>query len=113
MKIAISGKGGVGKTTLCALLARELSEQGKRVLAIDADPNGNLAEAVGYDEETAGRIEPLIEKKNLVEERTGTKPGSMGGCFVLNPKVDDLVERFSVEINGLRLMVTGELKEAL
>lgn len=113
MKIAISGKGGVGKTTLCALLARELSEQGKRVLAIDADPNGNLAEAVGYDEEAAGRIEPLIEKKNIVEERTGTKPGSMGGCFVLNPKVDDLVERFSVEINGLRLMVTGELKEAL
>ncbi len=113
MKIAITGKGGVGKTTLSALLARELAEQGRRVLAIDADPNGNLAGAVGYDEESSGRIEPLIEKKTLVEERTGAKPGSMGGYFVLNPKVDDLVERFSVEIDGLRLMVTGELKEAL
>ncbi len=113
MKIAISGKGGVGKTTLCALLARELSNQGKRVLAIDADPNGNLAEALGYEEQEYGRIEPLIEKKALVEERTGAKPGSMGGYFVLNPKVDDLVERFSVEVEGVRLMVTGELKEAL
>jgi len=113
MKIAISGKGGVGKTTLSALMARELSEQGKRVLAIDADPNGNLAEAVGYDAGRLGRIEPLIEKKALVEERTGAKPGSMGGYFVLNPRVDDLVEKFSVEINGMRLMVTGELKEAL
>ncbi len=113
MKIAISGKGGVGKTTLSAMMARELAEQGKRVLAIDADPNGNLAEAVGYDAERLGRIEPLIEKKALVEERTGAKPGSMGGYFVLNPRVDDLIERFSVESNGMRLMVTGELKEAL
>lgn len=113
MKIAISGKGGVGKTTLCALLAMEMARQGRKVLVIDADPNGNLAGALGYKESESGRIEPLIEKKALVEERTGAKPGSMGGYFVLNPKVDDLVHRFSVEINGLRLMVTGELKEAL
>lgn len=73
MKIAISGKGGFGKTTLSSLIAMELSEQGKRVLAIDADPNGNLAEAVGYDAGRLGRIEPLIEKKPLVEERTGAK----------------------------------------
>ena len=113
MKIAVTGKGGVGKTTLSALLARELARQGKRVLAIDADPNANLAGALGYDEEKSGRIEPLIEKKTLIEERTGSKPGEMGGYFVLNPKVDDLVEKFSVETEGLRLMVTGELKEAL
>lgn len=81
MKIAISGKGGVGKTTLCALLARELSEQGKRVLAIDADPNGNLAEAVGYDEEAAGRIEPLIEKKKHCRGTDWNQAREYGGLL--------------------------------
>ncbi len=113
MKVAISGKGGVGKTTISSLLVNQLVSQGQTVLAIDADPNGNLAGALGYDESKSGKITPLIENKQLIESRTGAKPGASGGVFILNPKVDDLVERFSVQVNGARLLVTGELKEAL
>lgn len=113
MKIAISGKGGVGKTTVSSILARGLGDEGLSVLAIDADPNGNLAQALGYDDKKRGRLVPLIERKDIIQERTGTKPGGFGGMFVMNPKVDDFIDRFSVDIEGIRLMVTGELKEAL
>ncbi|VAX14795.1 CO dehydrogenase accessory protein CooC (nickel insertion), partial [hydrothermal vent metagenome] len=95
------------------MLARALAADGKQVLAIDADPNGNLAQAVGYDARARGRITPLIERKDIIKERTGAKPGGFGGAFVMNPKVDDLIDLFSVDVNGMRLMVTGELKEAL
>ena len=113
MKIAVSGKGGVGKTTISSMIAHGLAERGKSVLAIDADPNGSLAEALGYEQEKKGRITPLIEQKALIEERTGSRPGDMGGYFVLNPRVDDLVEKFSVEVDGIRVIVMGGLKEAL
>lgn len=95
------------------MLARALAAEGKKVLAIDADPNGNLAQAVGYNDGEQGRIIPLIERKDIIKERTGAEPGGFGGAFVMNPKVDDLIDRFSVGVNGIRLMVTGELKEAL
>lgn len=113
MKIAVSGKGGVGKTTISSMIAHGLAERGKTVVAIDADPNGSLAEALGYEQEKKGRITPLIEQKALIEERTGSRPGDMGGYFVLNPRVDDLVEKFSVEVDGIRVIVMGGLKEAL
>jgi len=113
MKIAVSGKGGVGKTTISSMIAHGLAERGKSVVAIDADPNGSLAEALGYDQEKKGRIKPLIEQKELIEERTGSRPGDMGGYFVLNPRVDDLVEKFSVGVDAIRVIVMGGLKEAL
>ncbi|MEN8758829.1 MAG: AAA family ATPase, partial [Desulfobacterales bacterium] len=88
MKLAISGKGGVGKTTFAALLIRSLSRDGRRVLAIDADPDANLAAALGIAD--AEKITPIADMKDLVFERTGAQPGSIGGYFSLNPKVDDL-----------------------
>ncbi len=103
----------MGKTTVSSILSQTLAAEGKRILAIDADPNGNLSLALGYDAIKDGRITPLIERKDVIKERTGTEPGQFGGTFVMNPKVDDFVDRFAVDINGLKLMVTGELKEAL
>jgi len=109
MKIAVSGKGGVGKTTFSALLIRTLNEQGKRVLAIDADPDANLAGAIGIPD--ADKIVPIAEMKDLIAERTESQPGSMGGFFKLNPKVDDLPEALSSRLENIRMMRLGGIKK--
>jgi len=109
MKIAVSGKGGVGKTTFSALLIRTLNAQGKHVLAIDADPDANLAAALGIP--NADRIVPIAEMKELIFERTEAKPGSMGGFFKLNPKVDDLPDALSAKLDGIKLMRLGGVQK--
>ncbi|NPV68604.1 MAG: AAA family ATPase [Anaerolineae bacterium] len=107
MKLAISGKGGVGKTTLAALLAQAYADAGRDVLAVDADPAPCLAGALGFPPELRARLRPIAEMDDLIEERTGAKPGTIGGFFTLNPRVDDLPERFSVVHRGVRLLEMG------
>ncbi len=109
MKIAISGKGGVGKTTLAALLIKYFRDQGKKVLAVDADPDANLALALGVPDPES--ITPISEMKQLVAERTESEPGKMGGFFKLNPKVDDIPDNFSRNIDGVKLIVMGTVKK--
>ncbi|MBW2434464.1 MAG: AAA family ATPase [Deltaproteobacteria bacterium] len=109
MKLAVSGKGGVGKTTFAALMIRTLNAEGKRVLAIDADPDANLAAGVGIAD--ADKIIPIADMEELVLERTGAKPGSIGGYFKLNPKVDDLPDEISVKFDGIKLMRLGGIKK--
>jgi CO dehydrogenase maturation factor len=109
MKLAVSGKGGVGKTTFAALLARSLNAQGKHVLAIDADPDANLAAALGM--EGAETITPISEMKALIYDRTGAQPGSVGGFFKLNPKVDDLPDALSVRMENIKLMRLGGVQK--
>jgi len=109
MKLAVSGKGGVGKTTFSSLLIRTFNQMGKRVLAIDADPDANLAAGVGI--ENADRIVPIAEMKELVFERTGAQPGSIGGFFKLNPKVDDLPDALSATLENIKLMRLGGVKK--
>lgn len=110
MKLAITGKGGVGKTTLAALLARLYAAEGNRVVAIDANPDANLASALGLPPEEAKRITPIAEMKELIEERTGVRPGTQAPIFKLNPRVDDIPERFSASIDGVRLLIMGTVK---
>jgi len=109
MKIAVSGKGGVGKTTFSAMLIRTLNDQGKKVLAIDADPDANLAAAIGIPD--AETIIPISEMKDLVYERTEAKPGSVGGFFKMNPKVDDLPDALSARLDNIKLMRLGGVKK--
>ncbi|MBW2337723.1 MAG: AAA family ATPase [Deltaproteobacteria bacterium] len=109
MKLAVSGKGGVGKTTFSSLLIRNFNEMGKRVLAIDADPDANLAAGIGI--ENAEKIVPIAEMKELVFERTGAQPGTIGGFFKLNPKVDDLPEALSVNFENIKLMRLGGVQK--
>jgi CO dehydrogenase maturation factor len=109
MKIAISGKGGVGKTTLAAILINYFRDQGKKVLAVDADPDANLALALGIsDPET---ITPLSQMKEMIAERTDSTPGSMGGFFKMNPKVDDIPEKYARQVDGIKLIVMGGVKK--
>jgi len=110
MKIAISGKGGVGKTTLVACLSKYFAKNNFKVIAVDADPDANLASALGIEYEKASNIIPLVEMKELIEERTGAKQGEYGSYFKLNPKVDDIPQKFGVEIDGVRLLVAGTIK---
>lgn len=109
MKIAISGKGGVGKTTLSALLAQVYADQGRQVLVTDADPSPCLAGALGFPQELRDKLHPIAEMDELIEERTGAKPGTIGGFFTLNPRVDDVPERFSVVHRGVRLLEMGSV----
>jgi CO dehydrogenase maturation factor len=107
MKIAISGKGGVGKTTLAALLSQVYADAGRNVLAVDADPSPCLAGALGFPDELRAQLQPISEMDDLIYERTGAKPGTMGGFFTINPRVDDIPERFSVSHRGVRLLEMG------
>jgi CO dehydrogenase maturation factor len=111
MKIAISGKGGVGKTTLAALLAQTYADAGRDVLAVDADPSPCLAGALGFAESIRAALRPIAEMDALIEERTGAKPGTTGGFFTLNPRVDDLPERFSARQRGVRLLEMGAVEQ--
>lgn len=108
MKIAVTGKGGVGKTLLTALLAKEFARNGYSVLAIDADPDTNLASTLGFP--NPEDIVPISEMKELIEERTGVKPGQPGSMFKLNPKVDDIPEKYAQKLDNIRLMVMGKVK---
>ncbi len=112
MKVAITGKGGVGKTTVASLLARIYAAEGKAVLAIDANPDANLALALGIPQQQAEKIVPIAEMKELIEERTGARPGSPAPYFKLNPKVDDIPDRFSASIDGVRLLKMGSVRGA-
>jgi CO dehydrogenase maturation factor len=110
MKLAISGKGGVGKTTLAALLAQAYADAGRQVLAVDADPSPCLAGALGFPSELRAGLRPIAEMDDLIYERTGAKPGTIGGFFTINPRVDDIPERFSAVHRGVRLLEMGAVQ---
>jgi len=112
MKFAVAGKGGVGKTFISGTLARLFARDGYNVLAVDADPNINLASTLGVPRDVAEKIVPLSENDSLVEERTGVAPGrSYGSMFRMTPTVGDIVEKFGVVgPDGVQLLVMGTVK---
>lgn len=110
MKIAITGKGGVGKTTFAATLARLYAEEGKSVLAADVDPDANLGLALGFTEEELNEIVPISKMRKLVEERTGAD--EFNKVFRINPKVDDIPDKYAKKCNGVKLLVLGTVETA-
>ena len=113
MKLAVVGKGGVGKTSITGTLARQLGREGYKTLAIDVDPAMNLAYSLGISSDIASKITPLSENHSLIEERTGAAPGSSSGVFSLNPTVNDIAEKYGVAgPDGTRLLVMGTVRSA-
>jgi CO dehydrogenase maturation factor len=114
-RVVITGKGGVGKTTLTTCLSVALARNGINVLAVDEDPQMNLPHALGLGVERVSRIVPLNVNREYIAEKTGIDPGKSGwgALFKLNPDVDDVVERFGVKVaEKLNLLVMGTVKQA-
>ena len=105
MKVAITGKGGVGKTTLSSTLARLYADEGRTVLAADVDPDANLGLALGLTQDEVDSIVPISKMRTLVEERTGASAANQ--FYKLNPYVADIPDTFSKDINGVKLLVMG------
>lgn len=110
MKIAVSGKGGVGKSTVAAALALMSAAKGQRVLALDADPDANLAAALGIPHGEHKKIRTISSQMELIEERTGAKMNTYGRVFKLNPEVSDVAEKYAYTHRGVSLLVLGAVK---
>ncbi len=111
MKLAITGKGGTGKSTIAGILAHYYKNDGYKVLAVDADPDSNLASAIGIPAEKASSIIPISEQRKLIKERTGASPGQFGQLFKMNPAVHDIPDEFCVDFKGIKLLVLGGVRK--
>ncbi|MBC7131272.1 P-loop NTPase [Candidatus Bathyarchaeota archaeon] len=108
MKVAVSGKGGVGKTLIAAGLAYNFARKGLKTIAIDADPSPNLGLTLGLSPEEAGKIIPISENKELVESKTST---GVPGVYRLTFTVDDIIQEYSVNTPlGVNLIVMGTVR---
>jgi len=111
MKLAISGKGGTGKTTLAGILTHLFRKDGYEVLAVDADPDANLAAAIGVPPEWQHKIQPISAQRQLIKERTGANPREFGQLFKLNPTVSDIPDDFCINFQGIKLLVMGAVQK--
>jgi CO dehydrogenase maturation factor len=111
LKIAVTGKGGTGKTTIAGVLAHYFKHDGYQVLAVDADPDANLASAIGIPAAQAASIVPISERRELIKERTGAEPGEFGQMFKMNPTVSDIPDEYCIDFEGIKLLVMGGVRK--
>ncbi len=107
LKLAVAGKGGVGKSTIAAALSLLMARRGRRILAVDADPDANLANAMGVSAERQREIIPISRQRALIEERTGARVGQYGQLFKMNPEVSDIARDYACVHDGVAILVLG------
>ncbi len=107
MKIAVSGKGGVGKTTVAAALVNYFARRGDGVYAVDADPDASLGITLGLDPQLIAEQTPLIELKKVIDEKNAG-----GGALVdLNPNIEDVLEEYSIQKGPVKFLRMGGVKQ--
>jgi CO dehydrogenase maturation factor len=111
MKLAITGKGGTGKSTIAGILTHYFNNDGFDVLAVDADPDANLASAIGIESERVASITAISEQRQLIKERTGANPQQFGQLFKMNPTVSDIPDTYCIHKNGIKLLIMGGIQK--
>ncbi len=111
MKYAVTGKGGVGKSTIAGIISHYFAGDGYKVIAIDADPDTNLGFSIGLTSGQAESIIPISEQRRLIKERTGANPKEFGQLFKLNPEVKDIPGKFCIDFRGIKLLVLGSVRK--
>ena len=111
MKYAVTGKGGVGKSTIAGIISHYFANDGFKVIAIDADPDANLGSAIGLTYDIEESIIPISEQRRLIKERTGANPKEFGQLFKVNPEVKDIPDRFCINFRGIKLLVMGAVRK--
>ncbi len=113
-RVVVTGKGGVGKTTVSAILSHLFAQDGYKVLAVDEDPQMNLPYAIGIEKEIAKNIVPLSHNMDYIEEKTGARPGTSWGLFLnLTPDISDVIDKFGVKAtDNIDILVMGTVVQA-
>ncbi len=106
MKIAVSGKGGVGKTSVSASLAKLFARDGRRVYAVDADPDASLGLALGIPDDILAKVIPLIDMEEVIK----AKSAGGGLLYSLNPDVDDVLDEYSISVGNIKFLRMGAVK---
>ncbi len=114
VRVVVVGKGGVGKSTITAMLARTVARLGAEVIAIDSDEQRNLGATLGIDLAAMSQVVPLASSADYIEEKTGARPGEGSGAMLrLNPDTSDVIDRLAVPApDGVRLLVMGGVQRA-
>ena len=107
MKIAVSGKGGVGKTTVAANLIYLFAKNGFYVFAVDADPDARLGLTLGIEQERLASLTPLVDMKEVIEEKSGGK----GAFYNLDPDVEDVIDNYSLQQGRIKFLIMGGIKQ--